>query len=562
MAYGELGPTHHSIEDLSWTARDRQPHGASSPPTRSQTRAGGALGREHAGPASYLRIGRVHGPGGHARGRALRARQADQSARRQRRHHDRHRHDGARGPSRRPTRSRPRASGPSGQHVDDRAAGRRGDPRAARRDRAASSRWRRHRHRRPRRRRRRGRGAARSRCRCGSSGVTGVRPDRQRPRSCSTTSASTPRASPPPPGTCSTHEPQRSSSPSTRAPAPPRPCSSTPTGAIVAAASVPSSVAATPGPAGSSRIRGRDLGQSRRGRRRACLDGDDAAAVAAVGLSDAARVAAAVGPRDRGAARPDARAGRTSARRRLRAAARGTPEVGPRLSGLPLDPMFSATKARWLLDRRRRATQRAASARSTAFLRSRLGGEHVIEIGNALADPAARRARPATGARAAGAVRHPARACCRDVDAVDRAVPSVHGPSARWPTACRSSRVIGDSHAALFAHGAAAARQVKATYGTGSSVMSLGSADDAVGPGLCLTIAWADRGTARHAAEGNIRSTGATLTWLGRAVRHDAPTTRGSRPAPTATASTSCPAFAGLGAPWWDDERGRPRSAG
>src|ERR1700754_1220281 len=51
------------------------------------------------------------------------------------------------------------------------------------------------------------------------------------------------------------------------------------------------------------------------------------------------------------------------------------------LSGLPLDPMFSATKARWLLD----AYGRDGVCLGTvdSFLAFRLGGGHIIEAGNA-----------------------------------------------------------------------------------------------------------------------------------------------------------------------------------
>src|ERR1700742_1872389 len=51
------------------------------------------------------------------------------------------------------------------------------------------------------------------------------------------------------------------------------------------------------------------------------------------------------------------------------------------ISGLPLDPMFSATKARWLLDNHGRDGVCLGTVDS--FLLTRLGGEHVIEAGNA-----------------------------------------------------------------------------------------------------------------------------------------------------------------------------------
>src|SRR5215210_5410312 len=60
MAYGELGPTHHSIEDLSWTrAIANLPVVVPADPT--QTQAAVRWAAEHGGPA-YLRIPRFKVP--------------------------------------------------------------------------------------------------------------------------------------------------------------------------------------------------------------------------------------------------------------------------------------------------------------------------------------------------------------------------------------------------------------------------------------------------------------------------------------------------------------------
>ena len=76
--------------------------------------------------------------------------------------------------------------------------------------------------------------------------------------------------------------------------------------------------------------------------------------------------------------------------RRLRGSLRASGQGSDirRKSGLPLDPMFSAAKARWLLDRLRwvrlaRRRRRSASGQSTSFILSRFGGEAVVEAGNA-----------------------------------------------------------------------------------------------------------------------------------------------------------------------------------
>ena len=67
---------------------------------------------------------------------------------------------------------------------------------------------------------------------------------------------------------------------------------------------------------------------------------------------------------------------------------RGCGEPIRRKSGLPLDPMFSAAKARWLLDSLPNGQARARAGEVCigtidAFLLSRFGGEAVVEAGNA-----------------------------------------------------------------------------------------------------------------------------------------------------------------------------------
>ncbi|SDO91216.1 transketolase subunit B [Nakamurella panacisegetis] len=64
MAYGELGPTHHSIEDLSWI-RAVADLPIVVPADPAQTRAAVRWAAYHSGP-SYLRIGRFPVPAVHA----------------------------------------------------------------------------------------------------------------------------------------------------------------------------------------------------------------------------------------------------------------------------------------------------------------------------------------------------------------------------------------------------------------------------------------------------------------------------------------------------------------
>src|SRR3954449_10706524 len=178
------------------------------------------------------------------------------------------------------------------------------------------------------------------------------------------------------------------------------------------------------------------------------------------------------------------------------------------ISGLPLDPMFSATKARWLLDAYGR--ENVCLGTVDSFLAFKLGGGHVIEAGNAartqLLDVRTRDWSPEL-LELFGVPRE----VLPDVVSSTGPFPGTKG-LAPLPDGTPVCAVMGDSHAALFAHAGWRPGQVKATYGTGSSIMCLG--DPATPTNLCLTIAWDDAGHVAHAFEGNIRSTGATLTWL------------------------------------------------
>ncbi len=228
-----------------------------------------------------------------------------------------------------------------------------------------------------------------------------------------------------------------------------------------------------------------------------------------------------------------------------------------RITGLPLDPMFSALKIGWLLDSI--DADRARSCRGEilvgtvdAWLAYRLTGEHRIEAGNASRTQLLSLDSLDWDAGLLDLFGIPA-SVLPEVRASDSVVPirAGFGLAAGIPIA----GVLGDSHAALYGHGVRRPGEVKVTYGTGSSVMGLIGPDDPVDSGLARTVAWQIGRTADLAFEGNILSTGATLVWLSGVL--------GSTPTELADLATRVetlhgvdlvPAFAGLGAPWWDED--------
>ena len=121
--------------------------------------------------------------------------------------------------------------------------------------------------------------------------------------------------------------------------------------------------------------------------------------------------------------------------------------------------------------------------------------------------------------------------------------------------------MIGDSHAALFGHALGETGCVKATYGTGSSVMAPVQSPQSNIQSLATTVAWHDGDKIVYGLEGNIPHTGDAVAWMADStglselppneLLHELNTL------PTTVESTMgvyfVPALTGLGAPWWDE---------
>ena len=117
--------------------------------------------------------------------------------------------------------------------------------------------------------------------------------------------------------------------------------------------------------------------------------------------------------------------------------------------------------------------------------------------------------------------------------------------------------VLGDSQGALFAQGCVTEGMVKATYGTGSSIMMNIGSKLTVSKNLVTSIAWSMNGIPTYVLEGNINYTGATITWLVEDLKLLASPKEAGKLASLAKDSPGLylvPAFSGLGAPYWDGE--------
>lgn len=229
------------------------------------------------------------------------------------------------------------------------------------------------------------------------------------------------------------------------------------------------------------------------------------------------------------------------------------------ITGLPLDPLLSATKWAWIFDQhpelRKQAEDgelRLGTVDSWLLYKLSGGRAHATDHTNA-----SRTALLSLGAldwdapllKLFGIPRTvlPEVKPSSGIFAECTAIPSLAGV----PVAS----MIGDSHAALVGHGHYEAGTVKATYGTGSSLMMLTPDLVPETKQLARTVAWSEPRDTRFALEGNIAMSGAAVQWVGEFLSLARPAEDAAALAETVSDAAGVmlvPAMVGLGAPHWD----------
>ncbi|WP_373054574.1 glycerol kinase GlpK [Thioalkalivibrio sp.] len=230
-------------------------------------------------------------------------------------------------------------------------------------------------------------------------------------------------------------------------------------------------------------------------------------------------------------------------------------------TGLVVDAYFSASKLRWLLDHVEGARERAqrgelafGTVDSWLIWNLTRGERHVTDVTNA--------------ARTQLFNIHTLE---WDAELLERfgipraMLPEVHDSSgvlgvtgaemfggAEVPIA----GVAGDQHAALFGQACFEPGMAKNTYGTGCFLlMNTGEAPVESRSGLLTTVAWSLDGRVEYALEGSIFIAGAAIQWL-RDELHLIDSAEDSEYYAGKVANADgvyvVPAFAGLGAPYWD----------
>ena len=227
-------------------------------------------------------------------------------------------------------------------------------------------------------------------------------------------------------------------------------------------------------------------------------------------------------------------------------------------TGLPLDPMFPATKLAWLIENcaRGRGPGEICLGTVDAWLVWNLSGRmvHATDASNA------------SRTQLLNIESQIWDETLLELFGVDTDyLPEVHDSSGvRGVTSGVASlsdglpiaSAIGDSHAALFGQGAFATGDSKVTFGTGSSIMTAIGGFEAPPEGLTTTIAWALSGQPTYAFEGNILVSASIFPWTAEllGLRNVDALMSLAETVPDSSGVSLVPAHVGLGAPHWSTE--------
>jgi len=235
------------------------------------------------------------------------------------------------------------------------------------------------------------------------------------------------------------------------------------------------------------------------------------------------------------------------------------PEIKKR-TGLIIDPYFSATKIRWILDNVKRAetltkhdracfgttdtwlawkmsrgrnfvTDCATASRTMLFnIHTMLWDDELLNMFS-IPDNLLAQVRPNSG----------------DIAHTD--------PQAFLGIDAPISGMIVDQQAALFGHGCFAKGESKNTYGTGCfMLMNTGRTPKVSRHGLLTTVGWVIDGKRNYALDGGVYVAGSAIDWLIRLgiVKRPEDTSRLASSIPDNQGVFMVPAFVGLAAPYWD----------
>lgn len=237
---------------------------------------------------------------------------------------------------------------------------------------------------------------------------------------------------------------------------------------------------------------------------------------------------------------------------------RGLEEYVRHNTGLVIDSYFSATKVKWILDNVPGARARAEQGElafgtvDTWLIWNMTGGKaHVTDYTNASRTMLFNIRDLRWDEKLLQELTIPA-------SMLPEVKPSAHhfGDLQVEKTMIPITGVAGDQQAALFGQACFEPGMAKNTYGTGCfMLMNTGTSIQRSKNGLITTIAWGLDGKVEYALEGSVFIAGAAVQWLRDSLHLIDQSKDSEYFAAKALGSNEVyvvPAFAGLGAPYWD----------
>ncbi len=236
----------------------------------------------------------------------------------------------------------------------------------------------------------------------------------------------------------------------------------------------------------------------------------------------------------------------------------GSDRTITRRTGLIVDAYFSATKIAWLLDHVKGARAKARAGKlafgtiDTWLLWNLTEGRvHATDPSNASRTMLYNLRKGAWDADLLERFDIPA-AILPEV----RSSSEVYGETSLLGGAIPIAGIAGDQQAALFGQACTRSGMAKNTYGTGCfMLMNTGNQPVASRNRLLTTVAWKIGDRTEYALEGSIFIAGAVVQWLRDGlgiIRNAAEIEALAASVPDSGGVSFVPAFAGLGAPHWD----------
>jgi len=228
-------------------------------------------------------------------------------------------------------------------------------------------------------------------------------------------------------------------------------------------------------------------------------------------------------------------------------------------TGLVIDAYFSGTKVKWILDNVEGARKKAEKGEllfgtiDTWLLWNLTGGKvHVTDYSNASRTMVYNIRKKAWDDKMLKELGIPKSMLPQVKDSS-----CIYGETKLFDNiSIPISGIAGDQQAALFGQGCFEPGMAKNTYGTGCfMLMNTGEKIVKSKNGLLTTIAWGVNGKVEYALEGSIFIAGAAIQWLrdGLKILDSAPDSEYYAMKVNDTDGVYVvPAFAGLGAPYWD----------